>query len=152
MTVDALADLKARALEARKFAHVIGECSFTLLTPSRQELRQVAYEHNLRQLDGAELGLLQYYLTVRHVVAWAGVRVRHLMPDAGGADAGSPVPCSPDAVALLLDAQPEWADTLGTLLLARVKLRNDAIEEDAKNSLPTSPAPAAWASPATPSA
>ena len=150
--MDALADIKARALKAREFVHAIGDCTFTLRTPTRQELRQVAYEHNLRELDGAELGLLQYHLTVRHVVGWVGVRVHHLMPDATAADAGAPVPASPDTVALLLDAQPEWADALGGELLARVKLRNDALEEDAKNSPPTSPAPAAWASPPTPSA
>lgn len=150
--MDALADIKARAIKAREFAHVIGDCTFTLLTPTRQELRQVAYEHGLRALDGPELALLQYHLTVRHVVGWTGVRVRHLMPDVVAADAGSPVPASPDTVALLLDAQPEWADQLGTELLARVRLRNEALAEDAKNSPPTSPAPAAWAGQPTHSA
>lgn len=150
--MDALADLKARALKAREFAHVIGDCAFTLLTPTRQELRQVAHDHGLRELDGAELGLLQYHLTVRHLVAWVGVRVLHIMPDAVAADASAPVPASRETVALLLDAQPEWADQLGGALLSRVKLRNDALEADAKNSPPTSPAHAAWASLPTPSA
>lgn len=145
--MDALADLKDRALKAREFVHAIADCTFTLRTPSRHEMRQVAHQHGLRELDGPELGLLQYHLVVAHMAGWTGVRVSHLMPDAQGADAATPVPMAPDAVALLLDAQPEWADQLGTAMLVRVRVRNQALEADEKNSQPTSPAPAAWASP-----
>lgn len=143
-------DIKARALKAREFTHAIGECSFTLRAPSRHEVRQVAHEQGLRELDSAELALLQHHLLVRYLPAWTGVRLRHLLPPgAPTPDSGNPVPCNAESVGLLLDANPEWADELGSLLLGRVRLRNQAIEVDEKNSLPTLPAPealATWAS------
>ena len=139
------ADLKARALKAREFEYRIGDLAFTLRTPSRHELRQAVHDLGFGALDGAELALLQYALTVRYMVAWSGVRLSHLGL-AGQADASSPAPLSPAAVELLLDAQPTWADELGVALLSRVSLRNAAIDGDEKNSPPTSSAAAtAWA-------
>ena len=56
--------------------------------------------------------------------------MRDLVP--GSADA-APVPWSADAASLYLDANPEHADEMGTELLARVRVRGDQIEDDAKN-------------------
>ncbi len=138
-------DLKARALKAREFDHSIGDLSFTLRTPSRHELRHAVHELGYRSLEGAEVALLQYALTVRHMVRWEGVRVKHMGLDSAE-DAMSPVPLSADAVELLLDAHPDWADELGMQLLSRIRSRNVAIEGDEKNSQPTSSATAtAWA-------
>jgi len=145
------ADLKARALKAREFEHRIGDLSFVLRTPSRHELRQTVHELGFDAINSAELALLQYALTVRHMVGWQGVRLVHLGLGAD-ADASTPAPLSPAAVELLLDAQPTWADEIGVALLARVSLRNAVIEGDEKNLPPTSNAAAtAWAT-STPSA
>ena len=73
--------------------------------------------------------LLQHQLALRGIVGWTGVRERDIVP--GGGDA--PIPWSADAVALYLDAQPDDADALGALLFERASLRNQAIEDDAKN-------------------
>lgn len=134
--MDALADLQARALKAREFTHVIGERSLTLRTPTRHDVRQTL--HTQRLLDGGgslmALQLLQHALLLRAVVGWTGLRVRDVLPGAeANADDAAPLPWSPEAVALYLDAQPDDADALGAELFARANVRNAAIEEDAKN-------------------
>lgn len=142
MSADLLADLRARALKAREFTHTVGECAFTVRTPTRQEVRQTALDHGLHQMDAAEFRVLEYHLAARAVVGWTGVRVRDLLPADGDP---TPVPWSADAVALLLDAQPDWCDALAQALLARLGARNQALEDDAKNSHSTLPAPTAQA-------
>lgn len=129
--MDALAELRAKALAAREFTHTIGECVFTLRTPTRTEVREVARAHGLlrEDADATTLPLLQHYLLLGGIVGWTGVRESHLL--AGGSAA--PLPWSTDAVALLLDAQPAWDDAMGARLLASTQARSDAIEADAKN-------------------
>lgn len=126
-----LADLKARAQRAREFTHTCGDCTFTLRTPTRLEMRQCMHERGLDPAGASPLlpALLQRYLLERFVVGWMGPRESHVVADAGPA----PLPWSADAVPLLLDAQPAWADELGTVLLASVSQRAERIEADAGN-------------------
>lgn len=126
-----LAELKARALRAREFTHAVGECTFTLRTPTRLELRQVMHERGLDPAGASPLlpALLQRYLLERFLVGWMGPRESHIVADAGTA----PLAWEPGAVPLLLDAQPAWADELGTVLLASVQRRAEQIEADAGN-------------------
>jgi hypothetical protein len=129
--MDALAELKEKAQRAREFTYQAGECEFTLRTPTRTEVREVTHAHGLLtgQNDAMVLPLLQTYLLQRGLVAWTGVRLRDLIPDAGT----EPVGWSADTVQMLIDAQPELADKMGAALLARTQLRAEAIEADAKN-------------------
>jgi hypothetical protein len=126
-----LAELQQRARKAREFEHAIDDCGFTLRTPTRLELRQCMHERGLNPAEqsGVVLSLLQQYLLERYLIGWKGVRDRHVLPDAGDA----PLPWSADAVRLVLDAQPEWADALGARLLASVAERRAGLEADAKN-------------------
>lgn len=130
--MSALQDLKARALKAREFTHSIGECEFTLRIPTRTEVREVARKRGLMQFDEDALAvpLLRHYLLLTALVAWAGVRVSHVLP---GDAATDPVPWSTDAVGLLLDSQPDWADELGVALLYRLDRRAESADADAKN-------------------
>jgi hypothetical protein len=129
--MDALADLKARALKAREFTHTIGECEFTLRTPTRTEVRELTHERGLlrEEADAMVLPLLQHYLLLRGIVGWTGVRFHHVLADAGR----DPLPWSADSVAMLLDAQPAWSDAMGAALLASTQTRAEGIEADAKN-------------------
>jgi hypothetical protein len=136
--MDALAELKARALRAREFTHAIGERSITLRTPTRQEVRAALHQHRLLDHGGSlmALQLLQHQLLLAGIVGWTGVRVADVLPETPGeiaADARDPLPWSADAVALYLDARPDEADALGNELFARANVRSQAIEEDAKN-------------------
>lgn len=129
--MDALAELKAAARKALEFTHEIGECTFTLLTPTRTQVRECLHRHGLQARDGDALllALLQRHLLQQHLVGWTGVRHLHVLPDAGTA----PLPWQPDAVPLLLDAQPDWADALGAALLASMAGRQQRLEADAGN-------------------
>ena len=131
--MDALAELKARALKAREFTHTIGECEFTLRTPTRTEVREVTRARGLMHFDtdALALPLLRYYLLLGALVGWSGVRVLHVLREEPAAR--DPLPWSPDAVPLLLDAQPNWADALGGVLLEQLHQRAGSVDEDAKN-------------------
>jgi hypothetical protein len=124
-------ELAAAARKALEFDHEIGECSFRLLTPTRTQLRECAYRHQLDLSAGDKVAqaLLQRYLLNTHLIGWTGVRNLHVLPDAGT----DPLPWTREAVGLLLDAQPDWADQLGNQLLLRHGQRNAAIEEQAGN-------------------
>ena len=126
-----LAELKAKAQSAREFEVAIGECSFKLRTPTRLELREAMLRRGVD--PGAQsalvLALVQQYLLLSFLVGWAGPRFRDVVEDAGDA----PLPWSADAVTLLLDAQPQWADTLGAALLSSIAERSARIEAEAKN-------------------
>ena len=145
------ADLRARALKAREFTHTIGDRTVTLRVPTRVEVRQAAHERRLLERGGSimALQLLQHALLLQGIVGWTGLRERDVLPASVIAMPGddAPLPWSEAVVALYLDAQPDDADVLGAELFARANLRKAAIETDAKNSQPTSPAPAARAEP-----
>lgn len=125
------AALAAAARKALEFTHEIDECTFTLLTPTRTQVRECAYRHKLDLTDdnSVVLPLLQRYLLDTHLIGWTGVRDLHVLPTAGT----DPLPWTRDALALLLDAQPQWADALGARLLARMSARNAELEDQAGN-------------------
>lgn len=127
------AELRAKALAARRFEHAEGEWSFTLLTPSRRDALQLAHERNIRINDSrvsiSGAALLYYALAERFVVGWNGLREEDVVPGAGSA----PLPWSPEAVACWIDAHADMALRIGQLLFDRGVLRAEAIEAAAKN-------------------
>ena len=125
-----LAALQQESRKAREFQHEIGECRFTLRTPTRLEIRQCMHRHGLDPsgAGGVMMSLLQQYLLDDHLVAWTGVRELHIV-----GDSSAPLPWSADLVRLLMDSQPEWADELGAKLLASVATRGARLGADAKN-------------------
>ncbi len=129
---DLLADLRRRAQAAREFEVDLGaDVRVRLRTPTRVQARETAHRHGLLRTapDAVELQLLQHYLLLQAVVGWVGVRCAHV-DAAAGAD---PLPWSADAVPLVLDAQPLWADALGSALLEALNTRVAAAEADGKN-------------------
>ena len=126
-----LAELKLKAQAAREFQVPIGECSFTLRTPTRLELRELLLQRGLDPASRSSMvvPLLQQYMLHRFLMGWTGVRCSHVHPDAGA----DPLPWSVEAVPLVLDAQPEWADTLGAEILQAVSERGARLEAEAKN-------------------
>lgn len=125
--------LREQALKAREFQIEHGQCTYTLRTPTRQEVRAAV---RAERLDVSEAGasmlavsLLQDALVRRCLVGWTGVRASHVAPVADSA----PLPWSPEAVDLWADANPDAADALGLKLLARINERRDRLEADAKN-------------------
>ena len=132
MAADSAQELRAAALKAREFTHAIGERVFTLRTPTRHEVRQTLHQHKLLDEGGRVLvlQLLEHHLLLAGLVGWTGVRVRDVLPASGDA---APLPWSADAVELYLDAQPDDADALGSVLFARASARTAALEADANN-------------------
>lgn len=132
-----LADLKHRAQVARQFDVVvdhgvdgIGPVSITLRVPTRHEA-SVAYMESAGRVKAASDVRFERALLLCAIVGWAGVRVRHVLPDSP--QASDAIELEPDAVALVLDAQPAWEDALLPELLARLTARNTALEAAEKN-------------------
>lgn len=150
MNDDAIARLEAAALKAREFEHTIGERAYTLRMPTRTEQRECLHRHGLLKGGfGPTVPLLfDTYLLRRAIVGWMGVRESDAVP--GGSSA--PLPWSERAVALVLEARTADADALAQALDERIKARDSAIEEDAKNSPPSSTAPEPTRAPAAGSA
>lgn len=127
------AELRAKALAARRFEHVEGEWTLTLLTPTRRDAMQLAHDRGLRLIDQAvavsALVLLYYALAERCIVGWSGLRERDVLP--GGGEA--PLPWSEDAVRLWADAHPALAQRLGEMLYQRGVRHAEALEAAAKN-------------------
>ena len=75
-------DIRARALAARTFTHSIGTCEFKLVTPTRHDLRRIASQHSLSNLDSDAMAmpLLSRYVLEVALVGWMGVRVDHAVP------------------------------------------------------------------------
>lgn len=143
MSDDAIARLEAAALKAREFTHTIGERCYTLRVPTRREVRECVHTRGLggAQVSAMLLPLLRHYLLQLQLVGWTGVRESDVLP--GGSAA--PLPWSPRAVALLLDALPDEAEALGQLLMDRADQRTGAVEAEEKNSSPASSLPEATA-------
>ena len=139
MSDDAIGRLEAAALKAREFQHKLGAREYTLRIPTRTEVRETVHDCGLGRssLDAMTLPLLRHYLLLQGVVGWTGVRESDVVPDAGSA----PLPWSPRAVALLLDAQPNDAEALGKALLDAADRRDQGIAAAAKNSSPASTEP-----------
>ena len=126
-----LADIKRKAAAARQFTLTVDGRSFTLQLPTQHEIEVEAVRARLHDgdTDPAQLTVIRRRLLERGVVAWAGVTCEHLAPG-GGTDEAD---VSPDAVALLLDAEPALASQLDGDFVARLAERNAKRAEAEKN-------------------
>jgi hypothetical protein len=82
--------------------------------------------------DQAAHIILQRTLLLIAVVAWSGVLVSDVLPS--HAQAADALPWAEDAVAMLLDAQPDWEKELGAALMQRLADRKTKKDTAAKNS------------------
>lgn len=129
-----LADLKARALAAREYAHTTAAGPIlTLRVPTTHEMLLVARETGY---TGGAQALVEHLLMhremlVRAIVRWAGVKAHHIAPDVQEPD--ELVPCTAEAVRMWLDANPAEAEPLLKGLVERVAARSQAVEAAAKN-------------------
>lgn len=126
-----LADIKRKAQAARQFVLEVDGRSYTLQLPTQHEIEVEAVRARLHDgdTDPAQLTVIRRRLLERGVVAWAGVTCEHLAPG-GGTDAAD---ASPEAVALLLDADPALAAQLDGAFVGRLADRNAQRAEAAKN-------------------
>lgn len=126
-------DLKRRALALRESVVEVGPADaprrITLRRPTRFEARLAAVRCGVADGTAGANVRMERELVAAAVVAWAGVTVADVLP-AGGAE---PLTHHPDAVALLLDAQPDWADAMTAALFAAMLAEEKAAEEPAKN-------------------
>ena len=126
-----LADIKRKADAARQFVFESAGRSYTLRLPTQHEIEVEAIRARLHNgdTDPAQLTVIRRKLLERGVVAWAGVTAEDLAPG-GGTDAAE---VSPEAVALLLDADPVLAAALDAEFVGRLADRNAKRAEAAKN-------------------
>lgn len=126
-----LADIRRKAEAARQFVVQVDGRSYTLRLPTQHEVEVEAVRSRIHDgdTDPAQLTVIRRRLLERGVVAWAGVTCEHLAPG-GGTDAAD---VSPEAVALLLDADPALAAHLDSEFVGRLAERNAKRAEAAKN-------------------
>lgn len=125
-----LADLKRKAEAAREYTVQAAGCTFTcrLPTPSEAEL-ELARAYRTEQAELAIMLRVQRALLERAVVSWSGVTQAMLAP--GATD--DPAEVSPDAVALLLDADPDVSEALQQAFVARSRERQQRKAAAEKN-------------------
>lgn len=126
-------ELRRHALAARQFVVEVGEgvsVTLTDLTRLQMQLALLEAAGQTRALDASAKLRYRRLELQRAVVGWAGVRDRHIAPDALTDD---PVPFDADLVELLLDARPAWEDALGAALAERSEKRAAALDTAAKN-------------------
>jgi len=127
------AELRAKALAARRFEYIEGEWKFTLQTPTRREAMHIAHERGIRMDDEhvatSAAALLSYAIAESCIVGWTNLRERDVL--SGGGDA--PLPWSVDMVQLWIDAHHQAALRIGQLLLLKSSARAEALEADVKN-------------------
>ena len=129
------ADLRRPALAARQFSVQVSDgVSLTLVDLTRLQMRLALLEAigagQAQRMDSAAQLRYRRLELLRAVAGWSGVRDRHIAPQA---PADEPVPFDADLVELLLDAQPEWEDTLSAALGQRAHARAEALDTAAKN-------------------
>lgn len=136
-------DIRRKAMAARECSHEVAPgVHITLRLPSRQEVAVAAARAGVHQPGNESAGLvvMQRELIQAAVVGWgAGVLLRHLLPDHKGSDAAQPLPFDADLVPLLLDAQPDWEDSLRERFVAERTARNARLEDAEKNLPSASP-------------
>lgn len=128
-----LETLKAKALAAREFTHAEGECKFRLRIPTRFDVLVTSSRigAKLARDDATSVLLLQRGLLEASIVGWEGVRVGHIVQ--ADDESSAPLAWEAGAVAALLDARPDWEQTLGDALSKAMAERRAGIEADAKN-------------------
>lgn len=121
---------KARA--AREFEHQVGPATIRMRVPTKLE-SSIAYAESAGGRKYADPGVsLRFHraLLLLAVCGWSGVTVQHMLPSHPTPDAFD---FETGAIALLLDAQPEWETELLQALLQRLSDRQTAEEAAAKN-------------------
>jgi hypothetical protein len=129
-----LDDIKRRAAAARdRSCEVAPGVNITLRVPTQHQVNLCAAKagvHAQAADPGAALLAMQRALLETSVVAWdQGVKLSHILQD----QPAEVLPFQADAVPLLLDAQPEWAHTLGARLNAELTARQALRDTAAKN-------------------
>jgi hypothetical protein len=126
-----LDDIKRLAKAARQIGVKAGPGAFTLQVPTKLQI-SIAYMEagGGGTLRGATL--LRYWraLLLLAVVGWSGVPLSAVLEGQPDTD---DLPYSPDAVELLLDAQPEWEQLLTDTLIDALNKRRGVEDTAAKN-------------------
>lgn len=125
-----LEDIRRQAMAAREFEKVVDHGSFWLRLPTRYEVTLAARRAGGNE-DPASLLILERALVELAIVRWSGVNIKDVLPDEAQDE---PLPHSPDAVRILLDAKPDWATELGVALFDRMAQRKEERDTAAKNS------------------
>jgi hypothetical protein len=132
-----LADIKRLALAAREFSQPVGPekapRSITLRVPTQHQITLAALRSGMRSMadDQAATAVLERALLLGSVVAWSGVVVGDVLPQ--HPQAKEALELEAGSVELLLDANPEWAATLGRALLAKMAERREVQDTAEKN-------------------
>lgn len=124
-----LNDLKRKVQAARQFTVEVGAGRVvTLQRPSRFDLQMAGAKAGMS--GGAPGSRLQWERLVLSgaVVGWQGITVADF-----GAHEADAVAFDPEAVSMLLDAQPEWADQLSEALWMQLAKAEDVEGTAAKN-------------------
>ena len=126
-----IADIKRKAQAAREATFADGALSFVVRLPTRHEVEVSAMRARLHdgEPDPAQLSVVRRRLLESAVVQWAGVTCEHLAPGAGD----EPAELSAEAVAVLLDSNPELAEKLDAHFVGRMAARNSQQAEAEKN-------------------
>lgn len=123
-----LNDLKRKVQAARRFQVEVEGRTFTLQRPSRFELQMAGARAGMSAGEPGSRVHWERLVLLGAIVGWDGV----LACDLGAGDF-EPVPHSPEAVPMLVDAQPDWADTLATALWVNMAKAEDAEGTASKN-------------------
>lgn len=142
-----LSDIHRQALAAREFTETIDGATFTLRLPTRLDSRialtRVLAAHPGETNNDVLALRVERESLIQAIVGWTGVPMHWVLPGATAeppleacvSDAAPPAQFaySPQCVALLLDTQPDHAETLGRELFNRVRRRNGVLDTAAKN-------------------
>jgi hypothetical protein len=129
-----LAQIKRKALAARRFEVPMAgraDAIITLQVPTKHET-MVSYLDCGTGAPAANSARWQRVMLERAIVAWRGLRVGDLL--ATHEAAAEDLPFDPEAIALLLDAQDEWATQLFGELMPRLEARQAVQDTAEKNS------------------
>lgn len=127
-------DLRRKVLAARQFTHEVGGITFTLRMPTEHQVQVESLRSGVggssHENLAAAMTVLRRRLLELALVDWSGAKVSHLVP---GHEPDEPLEFDPDAVPMLLDAQPAVANELDNELVQRLADRNKPLEEAEKN-------------------
>jgi hypothetical protein len=126
-----LADIKRNALAARQFSVEVASATFTLTIPTKMQ-SSICYTEAATKgkFDRVAMIRFQRSLMLTAVSGWSGVLLRHALP---GHEGDEPFDFDADGVELLMDAQPDWEETLTAKLLDKIAERKAKEDTAAKN-------------------
>lgn len=124
-----LNDLKRKVQAARRFTVEVEGRHLVLQRPSDFDLQMAGAKAGLSGGKPDGRLLWERLVICGALVDWTGV----VASDFGLEADDTPVPFDAEAVALLLDAQPEWAQQLSLALFAAIAAANHEKSEAEKN-------------------